>query len=184
MTAALTLSGEAELTFAHFAAGGGFDCAAQLLGHGQLRQVNDGVAAVTDKVDMGMGVAVEALDTANCAQALDHALGFEQGQIPVHRGKGDIRVLGLEHFVQHLSRGMQVGASQAGENGVPLAELLTTGFHRHLLCWICLYLRMIIVYSHILAQSFLFVKRKMRIILIYFFFFIFKKNSYFLPNIV
>ena len=102
LAAALAYAGEAELTFAHLAAGGGFHGAAQLLGHRDLGKIDNGVAAIADEVDMGLGVAVEALDTAHCAQALDDALVFEQGQIPVHRGQGDIRVLGQQHFMQHF----------------------------------------------------------------------------------
>ena len=105
---------KAELTFPNYAAGGIFHRTAQLLGHRDLGKIDDTMAGSADKVDMGICVAVEALDATHGAKALDHALRFEQGQIPVDRGKGDVRVLRLEHFVQSLCRGVSTGASQAG----------------------------------------------------------------------
>jgi hypothetical protein len=51
---------------------------------------------------MGLGVAVEALHTADGGYTLDQALLLEQSQIAVHRSEGNIRVLLLEHFVDHF----------------------------------------------------------------------------------
>ena len=64
---------------------------------------------------------------------MDDALLLEQRQVAVDRGKGDVRVLRLEHFVQTFCRRVGVGASQATEDGVPLPELLGLCFHKHLL---------------------------------------------------
>ena len=77
--AALAGSAKAELTFTDDAAGGAFHCAAELLRHGDLWQIDHIVAAGTDKVDMGDYIAIETLDAAHCAKALDDALLFEEG---------------------------------------------------------------------------------------------------------
>ena len=122
--AALAGAGKAELTIGDGAAGGIFHSTAKLFRHSDLGKIDDCVTRFTDKVDMGLYIAIEALDATHGAKALDDALLLEQRQVSVDRGKGDVRVLRLEHFMQHLSRGVQVRASQAGENGAALAELL------------------------------------------------------------
>ena len=131
--AALAGAGKAELAFTDDAAGGVFHGAAQLLRHGDLGKIDNCMATGADEVDMGLYIAVEALDATHGAKALDDALLLKQGQVPVNRGKGDVRVLRLKHFVQGFRRGVSMGASQTGENGVPLAELLAFLFHKLLL---------------------------------------------------
>jgi hypothetical protein len=131
--AALAGACKAELTFPNYAAGGIFHGAAQLLRHRDLGKIGNAVAGRADEVGMGLCVAVEALDATHGAQALDDALLLKQGQVPINRGKGDVRVLRLKHFVQGFRRGVSMGASQTGENGVPLAELLAFLFHKLLL---------------------------------------------------
>ena len=100
--AALAGACKAELAFTDGAAGGLFHRAAQLLRHRDLGKIDDAVAGSADKVDMGIDVSIEALDATHGAQALDQPLRFEQGQIPIHCSKGDVRVLGQEHLMQGL----------------------------------------------------------------------------------
>ena len=95
-------SGEGQLAAFDPAAGGVFHRGAEAYGDLDLMQVDHRIAIVANEVDMGLDIAIEALDTANCAQALDQTLLLEQGQIPVHRGKGDIRVLRLQHLMQRF----------------------------------------------------------------------------------
>ena len=114
LTAVLAGACKTELAFTDGAAGGLLHCAAQLLRHRDLGKIGDAVAGSADKVDMGLCVAVEALDATHGAQALDQTLRFKEGQVPVDCGKGDVRVLRLEHFVQSLCRRVDTGASQTG----------------------------------------------------------------------
>ena len=57
-------------------------------------------AAGADEVDMGTDIAIETLDAAHGAQALDQTLLLEEGQISVHRCNGDIRMICLEHLME------------------------------------------------------------------------------------
>ena len=112
LAATLADAGEAELTFRHPAAGGGFYGALQLLGYGDLRQIRHRAAAGADEMHMGHCVGIEALDPAYGAKALDDALTFEQGQVSVDRGQGNVRVLLLEHLMEHFRGGVGVGVTQ------------------------------------------------------------------------
>ena len=87
MTAVLAGACKTELAFTAGAAGGLFHGAAQLLRYRDLGKIGDTEALCADAVDMGQGVAVEALDATHCAEALDQTLLLEQRQIPVNRGQ-------------------------------------------------------------------------------------------------
>ena len=93
---------------ARFSGGGGV----QLLGHVQGVQVADGSAFGADEVDMGIDVAVVALDTLDGAQADDQPLLLEQGDVAVDRPKGQVRDLRLQICVHRFSRRMLVGGPQ------------------------------------------------------------------------
>ena len=99
---ALADAGEAELTFPDDTAGGLLHAAAQLLGHCDLGKIGDGLALGADEVDMGFYIAVEALDATHGAKALDQTLLLKQRQVAIDRCQGNIRVLSLEHFVDHF----------------------------------------------------------------------------------
>ena len=85
---------------------------------------------------MGCGVGIESLGAVDGADADDQALLLEQGQIPVDRGQGNIRVLRLEHPVDVLRAGVGVRRPQAGKDDIPFFDVLR-GLHRYLLCSIC-----------------------------------------------
>ena len=91
---------EGELTPADFRTGSGSGAVAQLPGDVNLMQIRNSAAVVTDKVNMGLGVAIESLDAIDCSQALDHSLLLEQSQVPVDRSQGDVGVFFLEHLKQ------------------------------------------------------------------------------------
>ena len=93
-------SAKAELTFTDDTAGGAFHCAAELLGHFDLWKIDHILTAGADEVDMGTDIAIETLDAAYGAQALDQTLLLEEGQISVHRCNGDIRMICLEHLME------------------------------------------------------------------------------------
>jgi hypothetical protein len=76
--------------------------AAQLLGYIDLRKIHHRGTACADKVDMGFGVSVEAFHAIDSGYALDQSLLLKQRQIAVDRCQGNIRVLFLEHFVDHF----------------------------------------------------------------------------------
>ena len=73
-----------------------------------LGKIQNGMTFVTDEVDMGFGVAVEPFYAFHSSHADDHALLFEEGQIPIDRGQRDVRMFLPEHFMNHLCRGMLV----------------------------------------------------------------------------
>ena len=125
--------GKGQLTAGDPAAGASFRFGFQTLGWGKLRQVENPAAARADEVNMGTGVRVETLDPIHSPKTPDQALPLEKAQVPVDRGQGDIGVFRLEHPVEILRRGVDVGAAQAGEDGVSLAELLDGLFHSRLL---------------------------------------------------
>ena len=124
--------------------------------HFDLRQIQNGIAAGAEEVDMGRGVGIESLGAVYGSDADDQALLFEKRQIPVDRGLRDIRVGLLQHLVNHLGGRVRVCVHQTLEDGVALTELLCTGFHEHLSF---LYLRVILVYTQIIAHPFLFVNK-------------------------
>ena len=72
-------------------------------------QVQDRVAVGTDEVYMGIGIGIEPFNAPDSCNALDHALGFEPGQIPVDRCQRDIRMFFLKHLMNHLRRGVRIG---------------------------------------------------------------------------
>ena len=125
--------GKGQLTAGNMAAGVLLCFGFQTLGKGQLRQIQDRAAAGADEMNVGTGVRVETLHPVHGPQTPDQTLPLEQTQVPVDRGQGDIGVFRLEHPVEILRRGVDMGAAQAGEDGVSLAELLDGLFHSRLL---------------------------------------------------
>lgn len=121
-----------QLAALDLAAGAFFSVAAQGVRHFDLRQINDGVTIAADEMDMGLCVGVKPLDAPDGGNALDDALGLEPGQIPVHRSQGNVRMLLVQHFVDHFRGRMGIRTLQAGQNGVALFELLGLNFHWHL----------------------------------------------------
>ena len=97
-----TQAGKTQLAAAYQAVGAGFYAAAQALGDFDLRQIQYRITAGTDEVYVGLDVSVEPLRSLYGAHALDNALVLEPGQIAVNCCKGDIRMLCLEHFMDHL----------------------------------------------------------------------------------
>ena len=89
-------------------------CGVQLLRDMHPMQVADGPAAGADEVDMGIDVAVVALDTVDGAQAADQPLLLEQGDVAVDRPEGQVRDLRLQARVHRFSRRMLVGGPQVG----------------------------------------------------------------------
>ena len=67
-----------------------------------MMQVDDCIAAGTDKVDMGGDIGVETLNAPDRGHTADLPLRLEFGQVPVHRSQGDIGVLLLQHTVNHF----------------------------------------------------------------------------------
>ena len=116
--------------------------AAQGLGYLQLRQVQDRVTAGADEVDMWLGVGIEPLDPSYSSHTLDQPLLFEQGQVAVHRCQGNVRVVLLQHGVDHICRRVGLGAPQALQDRAALTEVFGCRFHRA-----TSYLRMIIIYN-------------------------------------
>ena len=96
----------------------------QLLGHMQGMEVADRAAAGADEVDMGIDVAVVALDTVDRAQADDEPLLLEQRQVAVHRSQGQIRDLGLQGCIHRLGGGVLSRVAQIIQDRIPLAEVL------------------------------------------------------------
>ena len=114
-------------------------------GYFDLRQIQDGIAAGAEEVDMGCGVGVKSLGAIYGAYAEDQALLFEKSQIAVNCCLRDVRMGLLQHLVNHLSGRVGVCVHQTIENRVALAELLgCCSFHRHLPF---MYLRVILVYT-------------------------------------
>ena len=93
---------EGQLAAGHPAAGESFDLLRQGVGNLDLVQIQNRVAAVTDEMDVGGGIGVVALRTVYIADADDVSLLPEERQIPVNRRHGDIRMLLLEHGVNHI----------------------------------------------------------------------------------
>ena len=94
-------------------------------------QVRDGTAAGTYKVDMGIDVAVVALDSVHGAHADDQPLLLEQGDVAVDRAERQVGDLLLQRCVDRFSRGVLVGTAQVGQDRIPLSEALCTWLHRH-----------------------------------------------------
>ena len=120
-----------QLAAFYLAAGAAVDFAVLRTGHRDLMQVDDCVAIAADEVDVGVGVGVEPLHTFDRGHTHDLALVFKVGQIPVHRCQGDVRMLRLEHLVNHFRGRMLRGALQALQDGIALAEGFACCFHSH-----------------------------------------------------
>ena len=97
-----------------------------------LVQVGDRFAGLADEVDMGVSFGVESLHSVNGTDACDQALLLKQSQVSVNGSQGDVRVLGLKHFVDHVRRRVGISRTQTLENGVAFSELLCGRCHRHL----------------------------------------------------
>ena len=121
-----------------------------------LVQVGDRVAGLADEVDVGCGIGVEPFHSVDGADAHDLALLLEQGQVPVNSRQGDVRVLGLKHFVDHVRRRVGCGRAKTFQYGISFAELFRGRCHGHLpffVFWGSL------VYTHILSHDFNFVNK-------------------------
>ena len=114
LTTILADAGETQLALRNLTAALLLHHPFQLLGNLHLGKVDDCVAAGADEVNMGRGVGIEALDSAHSTQALDDPLAFKQGQIPVDRRQGNVRMLRLEQLVKGFGGRVGVGVSQAG----------------------------------------------------------------------
>ena len=117
-------TGKGQLAAFNTAAGGFLHRLAQCLGHLDLVQINHRITAGTDEMHMGIDVGIEPLDATDGCNTLDDSLTAEPGQIPVDRGKGDIRVVLLKHLVYHIRRGVGIGTAQALQDGIALFKLL------------------------------------------------------------
>lgn len=120
-----------QLAALYLAAGAAVNFAVLGTGHWDLVQVDHCIAVAADEVNVGIGVGIEPFHTLDRSHAHDLALVFEVGQVPVHRCQGDVRMLRLEHLVNHLCRGVQVRALQAGEDSVTFPECFAGSFHSH-----------------------------------------------------
>ena len=125
-------TGEGYLAGVDPAAGGFLYLRIQGFGNMDLVQVQDGVAAFADEVDMVPGVGIKSLDAVYGGHAGYQTLLLEVIQIPVDRGQGDVRMGLLEHLVDHFRRRVAVGLLQTFQNGIALSELLGGWFHGHL----------------------------------------------------
>ena len=83
------------------AAGALFGIGTKLGGNCDLVHIHNRIAAVTDKVDVGFGVRIKALDTVDGSHAGDAALLFEEGQVAVD---GCLRNVGMGMLKLNLLR--------------------------------------------------------------------------------
>ena len=95
-------SGEGQLAAVYMTAGGAFYIGTQRGGDGDLGHVQHTVAAGANKVDVGVGVGIEAFCTVDCADADDLTLFLEERQIPVDCCLRNVGMLLLQHLVNHL----------------------------------------------------------------------------------
>ena len=107
--------------------------AAQGLRHLHLGQIRHAVALGTDEVDMWLDISVEPLHPVHCSDADDQPLLLKKRQVSVHRSERDIRVIRLQPGKDPVCRRVDIGGSQASQNSVPLAKMLCSLLHRHLL---------------------------------------------------
>ena len=101
--------------------------AADLSGHGlgrclgqlgrelQLGQVHDTAAPGANKVGMGGGVGIKALQILHNPDGNDPALPLKQRQVPVHGGQRKIRDLRLQLVVNPFRAGVCICAANAGK---------------------------------------------------------------------
>jgi len=144
-------TGDGQLAAVHLITGAISNLVTEGFGDVNLMQIRDSVAFLADEVDMGVGVCVKPFHAFDCADAGDLTLLLEQGQIPVNRSQGDVRVFRLKHFVDHVRRRVGIGGTQTFQYGVAFPEVLGGCCHGHLpfsLFWGSL------VYTHIVAYGF------------------------------
>ena len=116
--------GEMKLAAFNMAAGGFLHRLIQCLGHLNLVHIHHRITAGADEMHMGVHIGIEPLDTTDGCHTLDDSLTAEPGQIPVDRGKGDIRVVFLKHLVYHIRRGVSIGTAKTLQDGIALFKLL------------------------------------------------------------
>lgn len=133
MTAPAANAGKGQAAEIDLSAGLSRRFRAQAPGDRQLRQVDDAVAAAADEVDMGLGIAIEPLHATDGAQAADQPLLLEQRQVAVHRGQRNIRIFPADLGMDPVGGGVDIRRPNAGEDRIPLAEMLAALLHRHLL---------------------------------------------------
>ena len=126
-------AGEGKAAGVDLTAGFGSRLAAQGLRNLHLGQVCDPIALAADEMNMGVGISVEALHAVDSPQADDLALLLKQRQVPVHRSQRNIREVRLQPGVDPVSGRVDISRLQAVQNGIPLAEMLCSLLHRHLL---------------------------------------------------
>ena len=130
--AAAAKTADGHLAAMHLIAGAIGDFPVQGVGDVDLMQIRDSVAFFANEVDVGVGVAIEPLNTFDGANAGDQTLLLEQGQIPVNGSQGDVRVFRLKHFVDHVRRRVGISRTQTFQDGIAFSEVLFRFAHGHL----------------------------------------------------
>ena len=121
-----------QLAAVHLVAVAVGDVFSQGRGKMDLVQVGDCIAVLTDEVDVGCGIGVEPFHSMYGTDAHDFALLLEQSQVPINGGQGDVRMLSLKHFVDHVRRRVGCSRAKTFQNGISFAELLGSRCHGHL----------------------------------------------------
>ena len=80
-------TGKGKAALLHPRAGFGSRGPAELVGNLNIPQIQYAAAAAANKMNMGVGVSIEALDAVDISQTDDFPLLIEQSQIPINRSQ-------------------------------------------------------------------------------------------------
>ena len=105
-------AGHGQVAAFYLTAGEILSLEAEACGYFNLRQVQYGIAAGAEEVDVGCGVGIKPFGAVYGSDADDQALLFEECQIPVDRCLRDVRVGFLQHLVNHFGGRMCVCVHQ------------------------------------------------------------------------
>ena len=94
-----------------------------------IREVQNGAAAVANKVAVGGGHGVEPLLTLHDPHALHLAGLLKKGQVAIDRAQAQVRVTGLELLVDPLGGGVTACPPDGGQDGLPLFTVANGALH-------------------------------------------------------